>query len=199
MTMDKDNIIIELAISDDDIKGIYDLHVANLKDNLIIEERQQEGFVTAVYDIPLLTLMKDTKPSIIAKDTITNNVIGYALVYIKELRSHHRLIDDLFMTVDKLSYKGNSLSQCDYAVVGQLCVAKGYRGIGIVQDLYNYYKGVYSSSYQYLITDVARDNPRSLKAHLKSSFEVINSIVYDGNTFDIILWDWRSISSSTVK
>ena len=188
----KNNITIELAISDDDIKGIYDLHIANLKDNLSIDEIQKEGFVTAVYDVSLLTLMKDTKPSIIAKDNVTNKVIGYALVYIKELRSHHRLIDDLFMTVDKLSYKGNSLSQCDYVVVGQLCVAKGYRGIGIVQDLYNYYKEVYSSSYQYLITDVARDNPRSLKAHIKSSFEVINTIVFDDNTFDVILWDWRS-------
>ena len=167
------------------------LHKANLKDNIDIVERAKEGFVTAVYDVPLLTLINTKKPSIIAKDTITNSVIGYALVYTRELRHHHRLIDDLFNTVDKLSYNGNDLIECDYVVVGQLCVAKEYRGIGIVQYLYSYYKEIYSSSYQYLVTDVARDNPRSLKAHLKSSFEVIHTIVFDGNTFDVILWDWR--------
>ena len=189
MNKDKSNISIRLAATASDINGIYILHKANLKDNLSIEESLKEGFVTAVYDIKLLTLMHQVKPSIIATDN--DSVIGYALVYTKELRHHHRLIDDLFNTVDMLSYAGTCLSECDYVVVGQLCVDKKYRAMGIVQDLYSYYKQQYSSSYRYLVTDIARANPRSLKAHLKSSFEVIHTIVFDGNIFDVVLWDWR--------
>lgn len=185
------NITISLATSDDDIVGIYELHCNNLKHNISIQERETEGFVTAVYDIELLLLMKDVNPSIIAKDAESNKVIGYALVFSKELKGKHLLLDDLIDTIDKLNYKDDVLANSNYLIVGQLCVAKGYRGLGIVQELYKYYKQIYSENYQYLLTDVARDNPRSLKAHLKSSFEIISTISFDDNIFDVILWDWR--------
>jgi hypothetical protein len=135
--------------------------------------------------------MKDYNPSIIAKAMNNNKVIGYALVYEKKLYGRHVLLDDLIDTIDKLTYNGNNLCNCNYLIVGQLCVAKGYRGLGIVEDLYNYYKEIYSKNYEYLITDVARDNPRSLKAHMKSNFQIIHTISFDDNIFDVILWDWR--------
>ena len=61
-------------------------------------------------------------------------------------------------------------------VVGQLCVAKNYRGLGLVQQMYQHFKKSLSGEYDYCITDVAENNPRSLKVHLKTGFQVINTI-----------------------
>jgi L-amino acid N-acyltransferase YncA len=48
--------------------------------------------------------------------------------------------------------------------------------------------------FTYCITDVAQDNPRSIKAHLKTGFEIIHTIGYGGDSWDIVLWDWNKKS-----
>ena len=46
---------------------------------------------------------------------------------------------------------------------------------------------IYSKQVTYQIT-----HPRSLKAHLKSSFEVVGSLEYGGAEWDLVLWDWKA-------
>jgi L-amino acid N-acyltransferase YncA len=69
-------------------------------------------------------------------------------------------------------------------------VAKEYRGMGLVQKMYAQFKESYHNKYQYCITDVAADNPRSLKTHIKTGFEIIDTKTYGGISWDIILWSW---------
>ena len=57
--------------------------------------------------------------------------------------------------------------------------------------MYTYYQQSLSKEYQYLITDVAQENPRSIKAHLKTGFQIIDTLNYGGIGWDIVLWDWR--------
>jgi hypothetical protein len=64
--------------------------------------------------------------------------------------------------------------------------------MGLVKKMYLHFKKTYSSEFDYCITDVAKDNPRSLKAHLKSGFTVIDQLQYNGVGFDLVLWDWNT-------
>ena len=91
-----------------------------------------------------------------------------------------------------MEYKSASLQQMNYVVVGQLCVAKDYRGLGLVQKMYGHFRETLANEFQCCITDVARNNPRSLQAHLKTGFTVINTLTYGETEWDIVLWDWRS-------
>ena len=75
-------------------------------------------------------------------------------------------------------------------VVGQLCVDKDYRGQGLVGRLYAFFRASLEERYQCGVTDIARANRRSLKAHQKVGFEVIHAIEYDGLIWDVVLWDW---------
>ena len=99
---------------------------------------------------------------------------------------------DLFNVIDTKTYKGQLLKEVNYVVVGQLCVGEGYRGQGLVKRLYDHFRDCLSSQYEYLITDVAQSNTRSLNAHKKSGFQVIDTLVYAGIGWDIVLWDWRN-------
>ena len=54
-----------------------------------------------------------------------------------------------------------------------------------------FFRSQLSGQFDYCLTDVARDNPGSLKVHLKSGFQVVDTIRYGGLEWDIVLWDWN--------
>lgn len=182
------NLIIKRVTNIKELQGIRGLQEDNLKKNLPAGEAENEGFVSAEYSLEFLQQMHNACPSIIARDGET--IAGYALVAVQSIKQHHALLEDLFNVIDTIMYKGTSLKNINYVVVGQLCIAKNYRGIGLVKKLYDFYKAELSSKFDYAITDVAQNNPRSLKAHRKAGFEVIETLSYGGIDWFVILWDW---------
>ena len=183
-------VTITLVTNHDELLGIRDLQTLNLRKNIDATAATSDGFLTAEYTIEYLQQMHDASPSIIAKDG--NKIVGYALVATKSVRNGHDLMADLFNVIDTKYYNGKPLKEVNYVVVGQLCVALGYRGQGLVKLMYDYYRDCYASTYEYLITDVAQANTRSLNAHKKSGFIVIDTLEYGGIGWDIVLWDWRN-------
>ena len=173
-----------------EIIGIRDLQALNLKQNITTEEAIDQGFLTAAYTIEYLQEMNSTSPSIIAKNG--DKVVGYALVVTKDNRKGHGLVESLFDAIDECEYNGKLLRDVNYVVVGQLCVAKEYRGQDLVQKLYGHFRDCLSNKFTYLVTDVAHANVRSLKAHKKRGFQVINELMYGGFGWDIVLWDWNA-------
>ena len=170
--------------------GIRDLQALNLKQNITAEEAIEQGFLTASYTIEYLEEMNASSSAIIAKDG--DKVVGYALVATKDIRKGHDLVECLFDAIDACEYNGKLLRDVNYVVVGQLCVAKEYRGQDLVQKLYGHFRDSLSSEFTYLVTDVAKANLRSLKAHKKRGFQVINELMYGGFGWDIVLWDWNA-------
>ncbi len=183
------NLQVKLVTVPEEIIGIKALQNLNLRTNISDEEAASQGFLTASYTMEYLEAMNADAPSVIAK--AGGEVVGYAMVTTKALRDGHELMADLFNTIDRTSYKDCLLGEMDYVVVGQLCVAKAFRGVGLVQRMYNHFRDCYADRYPYLVTDVAQANSRSLKAHQKTGFQVIDTLTYGGIGWDIVLWDWR--------
>jgi hypothetical protein len=181
-------ITIKRVTEHSELEGIKKLQQDNLKKNLGDQEAETEGFVTAEYTMEFLERMHGESPSVIAKDG--DGIAGYALVAVKAIRHEHDLLGDLFDSIDKIRYHNRLLKDAKYVVVGQLCVSKNYRGLGLVQKMYQHFKHTLSTEFDYCITDVAKDNPRSLKAHLNSGFHIIDTLLYGGLGWDIVLWDW---------
>jgi hypothetical protein len=183
-------IEIKLVTEHKELEGIRQLQEDNLKKNLSPEEAESQGFVTAEYSLEFLETLHRFSPSVIAKDG--DLVVGFALVSTKDIRNQHALLGDLMNGIDKIIYQGKPLATARYVVVGQLCVAKGYRGMGLVDRMYQFFKTSLISEYDYCLTDIAANNPRSLKAHTKTGFQVVDQLIYGGLTWDIVLWDWTS-------
>ena len=189
--MNTTKIDVTRVSSPSEIIGIRDLQALNLKQNITAEEAVDQGFLTASYSIEYLQDMNAASPAIIAKDG--DNVVGYALVATKDVRNGHDLIEGLFDAIDKSEYNGELLRDVNYVVVGQLCVAKEYRGQDLVQKLYGHFRQCLSKEFTYLVTDIAKVNARSLKAHKKRGFQVINKLMYEGFEWNIVLWDWNAL------
>lgn len=178
-------IQIKLVSSDDEILQIKELQTKNLRQNISDEEAASQGFLTASYTVEYLKAMNASFSSVIAKDG--DQVVGYAMITTPEMREGHDLIKDLFNNIDRCSYGHILLKDAKYVVVGQLCVGKDYRGQNLVSRMYDYFAVAVKDQYDYMVTDVDCDNHRSLKAHAKAGFEVIDSLVYGGKRWDIVI------------
>ena len=182
---------IKLAQEVSELEGILALQRRNLKRCLSESEAEEQGFLIAEYDLVYLQQMQAQRPSVVAVDD--GRVVGYALVVTQEVRKGLPFISDLFDEIDRISYRGALLAGTDYVVVGQLCVDKDYRGQGLVDRLYGCFRASLDDRYHCGVTDIARANRRSLKAHQKVGFEVIHDIEYEGLTWDVVLWDWSDL------
>ncbi len=186
-------IMIEItrAAGEKDLKGILALQQRNLRKHLSPETLSSGGFLTVEHSIEQLKGMNDAEASIIARDH--DRVVGYALVMLTSFKDEIPLLGGLFTTVASLSYKGEAIQPEDYVVVGQLCVDADYRGQGLVERLYGHFRDSLKEKFRYLITDISSKNPRSLKAHQKTGFEVLDTFhdQFTGEDWNVVLWDWR--------
>ncbi|MHA8106873.1 N-acetyltransferase family protein [Aquirufa sp. 5-AUSEE-100C1] len=178
---------IQLATRNEELVGILALQQANLRKNISEEEALSQGFLMAEYDLEFLQALHAKSPSIIAKDG--EKVVGYSIVALPEEARQHDLLADLVRNIERCRYQNEGIS--NYSIVGQLCVDKHYRGQNLVQRLYGAFRDHYADSYTYCVTDVAQANTRSLRAHQKRGFQVIDTLEYGGIAWDIVLWDWN--------
>ncbi|MEM7511053.1 MAG: GNAT family N-acetyltransferase [Bacteroidota bacterium] len=184
---------VKLADSEQELEGILSLQQKNLPKNISQEELQQEGFVTLEHSMEILTKMNAEAASIIAKDG--DEVIGYCLGMTKTFREVFPILIPMFDEIDAIQYGGGELASVNYIISGQVCIAKGYRGKGLLGKMYQHYQEVYREKFPYLITEISARNPRSVRAHEKVGFKVVHSYqVTDPKPEEwiIVLWDWNS-------
>jgi len=180
---------IETVKTKGELLQIYQLNQENLKSNLSTADQKKEGFVTWLYSIELLEKMHQLAPGIIIKDG--DKVVGYALTTLRESSAFHPDLKDMFQNLEEVQYKSRPLSSFHFYCMGQICVAKNYRGKGIVNSLYQKHKEIYSSQFDFILTEISTNNHRSLKAHEKIGFKTIFSHVDAMDELNVVVWDWK--------
>jgi hypothetical protein len=176
--------------SEADVQGILRLQQANLRRNVPADVQADQGFVTVEHDPAVLTRMNQAAPSVIAKDGDT--IVGYALTMLPEFSTDIPELLPLFELIDTLTYHEKPLRKYHWYVMGQVCVAEGYRGQQIFDRMFKHHHEVYGDRYQLLITDISANNTRSLRAHARVGFETLHEF-HDptiGETWVIVVWDW---------
>jgi len=176
---------VKLIETPDEILGILNLQKENLKESVSKDERQTEGFVTVEHSLETLMKMNIVESQVIAVEN--ERIIGYALVLSNSLRNEIEILKPLFNTIDSLTYKSKTISDYSYYVMGQICIAKEFRGKGIFKQLYNKHLDMFSSKYDLCITEVSSSNTRSLNAHLNYGFDIIKTYADKTDTWCILV------------
>lgn len=177
-------ITYKRADSEEELHQILAIQKRASKANVSLKEQQTEGYITVPHTLILLKTMNDACPHVLAMEG--DQVIGYALVMLRDFRKLMPILTPMFHTADRL------LSGRNYLAMGQICIDKPYRGQGVFQGLYAFYKKELSSIYDCLFTEVATSNIRSLKAHQRVGFEILETQTTDGTTWEMINWDWNA-------
>ena len=173
----------------EELQGILTLQSENIKSILSEEIKGKEGFVTLKHEFDLLEKMNLLEPHIIAKEN--DRVVGYALVMVPQLKDEIPILFPMFEKINTLTYNGHNLSESSYYVMGQVCIAKDFRGKGLFQKLYEMHMSELSDHYDYCITEVSKSNPRSIRAHEKVGFQTIHSFTDKEDSWEIILLDLK--------
>jgi ribosomal protein S18 acetylase RimI-like enzyme len=168
-----------------DLEQILELQRANLARNVSPEEIVTQGFVTVEHTLALLQRMHAIAPSIVAKDD--DALAGYALVMPVECRSFVPILEPMFQRLETLG-----LFRERFYVMGQICVDKRWRGRGVFDLLYAAHRRYLRSSYDSTVTEVATRNVRSMRAHQRVGFSVIERYRDPTDEWALLRWDWSA-------
>jgi predicted GNAT family N-acyltransferase len=183
-------IVYGYATTDQELEQILTLQEENHFTNVDLEEREAQGFVSIKHDFATLKKMCEPYYHVVAKDG--DKVAGFALVMQREHEKSIPLLVPMFAEINEMSYKGELLKNVPYYIMGQVCVAKEYRGLGIFDGLYQKLKEQTKADFKYLITEISAHNKRSQKAHARVGFKTIREYrsEADHKDWQVVLWDW---------
>ena len=173
----------------DELQQILKLQEENLLNNIDNAEMQSQGFVTLHHSLAILKQMHSLAPSAIFKDS--EKVIAYALTMLRECRQLMPDLEPMFALLDKLSWNNKPLNDYRFYVMGQICIAKDYRGQGLFEKLYQHHKKIHEARFDLFITEISNRNPRSLRAHEKAGFKKIHTHHDKLDEWVVVCWDWK--------
>lgn len=181
----------------DDLRGILALQQQNLARNISAAEAVAQGFVTVAHTLESLEAMHALAPSIVARavgqpgtSSTGGDVVGYALAMPVEARALVPILEPMFQKLSALSWRGRPLSSVRYYVMGQVCVAKAFRGQGVFDALYRGHERAYCERFELIVTEIATRNTRSLRAHERVGFEPLSSYRDETDEWLIVGWGW---------
>lgn len=177
-----------LVNQETELVQILELQKKNLAIHISEEEIRSEGFVTLSHNLETLQKMHRLAPSVVIKNG--DAVIAYALTMLKECRQLIPDLEPMFSLFDTLHYNKKPLDDYRFYVMGQICIEKAYRGLGLVEKLYTFHKQQYAPLFDLMVTEIATRNKRSMRAHKKAGFESIHIYRDHLDEWAVVAWDW---------
>ena len=173
--------------TDAHLQQVMALQKANLPRNISIEEAREQGFVTVDHDME--TLRDMNTPYCHSAAWAAEELAGYALVMETRFSARIPVLVPMFELLDGIIWRGKLLKEWDYFVMGQVCVAKPYRGKGVFRGLYFNMRERLSTYFDLVVTEISTRNPRSIRAHEKVGFDTIHEYADpDGEHWVVVGW-----------
>jgi len=164
---------VDLVRGEADLIQILELQ----RNNLSFTE---DGFVTVVHSLELLRQFHQTMPSVVARHE--GRVVAYALSMPRRAVELVPVLDPFFHRIEKLPI----LRDQRWYVMGQVCVAQGWRGQGLFDAMYRLHREHFSSDFDWLVTEISLRNPRSVKAHQRVGFVEIDHFVDETDEWSVV-------------
>ena len=189
--MHPDSINYSRATTDDELTQILSIQQRNIKSSLSSGDFSKEGFVTVEHELEVLRRMNYACAHIIAKHE--SKVVGYALAMQPSFARDIPVLRPLIQLTDQM------LTGVDYLIMGQICIDKPYRKLGIFSGMYRFYRKQLHLQYPCLVTEVATENQRSLQAHLHLGFENLHTRIENGTQWELLVWYWNADERKTTS
>lgn len=156
-----------------EVRQILELQAQNHVSSVSADDARSQGFVTVKHEPDVLLRMNQVAPSVIAKDD--SRLAGYALIMPQSFASDVPILQPMFDLLGTLSWKDQPLrGNPRWFVMGQICVSEDYRGMGIFDGMYLKMKEVCRNDYDFIVTEIAERNTRSIRAHERVGFETLH-------------------------
>jgi hypothetical protein len=186
------SIVFTTVTTPGEVDQILALQAENHRDHVDAATAASDGFTSVRHDPDVLHAMNRAYPSAIAKSGDT--LAGYCLMMPQTFRDRVPLLTPMFDLLDGLHWRGTVLGgNSRWFVMGQVCVAREFRGVGVFDGMYDALRGAYRDRFDFTVTEISQRNPRSLRAHRRVGFETLH-VYRDAaadETWEVVVWDWR--------
>ena len=173
-----------------EVDQILALQAENHRDHVDADTALRDGFTSVRHDRDVLHAMNRAHPSSIAKSG--DVLAGYCLMMPREFRDRVPVLQPMFDLLDGLTWRGEAVATNPrWFVMGQVCVARDFRGQGVFDGIYHELRRAYSPHYDFTVTEIAQRNARSLRAHRRVGFETLHVYEAPDDVWEVVVWDWR--------
>ncbi|KJD31304.1 hypothetical protein PK35_15855 [Tamlana nanhaiensis] len=174
------HVTYKFATNTQELQQILHLQQKNLPSVLSTKEKIAQGFVTVQHSLEILNEMNRVCPHVIA--LYKDELVGYALSMDKVFKNSIPILKPMFEVIDK-----HVDAHFSYIVMGQICVAKNYRGQGVFRGLYRFMANTFKANYNGIITEVDVANTRSMQAHYAIGFKTLHNYVLNNQEWEVLM------------
>lgn len=167
---------------------ILKLQAINARESTTPEVWKDQGFVTARHTPELLDQIHGGYGHLVA--FADDRVVGYALVMLPQFAEMIPVLTPMFVRIEKIAEAQGNPDWMPYVAMGQVCVAESHRGQGVFQGLYDHYRLNLQRNFRSVITEVSSENPRSLRAHYRQGFVVMETRTGSNGVWQLVRWDF---------
>lgn len=175
-----------------EVEQILALQALNHRDQVDAATAASDGFTSVRHDPAVLQAMNRACPSVLAK--AGERLAGYCLMMPQSFRDRVPVLQPMFALLDGLQWRDEALAgNPRWFVMGQVCVAREFRGMGVFDGLYHELRRAYAAQFDFTVTEISQRNPRSLRAHRRVGFETLH-VHHDpvaDEMWEVVVWDWR--------
>lgn len=181
-----------------DYPDIIALHRQNLFANLSELERQQ-GFLSIDFnnDAQLAETNENLAVIVAVQE---KSVIGYVCGTTQDYSQQIPLLNYMMSFYRETSLQGQLLSDYHSFLYGPVCVATAYRGTGILQGLFQALLAQVATQFNAGVAFVAKNNPRSLRAHTeKLGMEWLRDFEFNNTSYIMLGFTVPQPGSSAIS
>ena len=175
-----------------DVEQILALQAENHRDAVDAATAEREGFTSVRHEPAVLHAMNRAYPSAIARSG--DELAGYCLMMPQAFRARVPILAPMFALLDTLAWRDEPLAgNPRWFVMGQVCVARAFRGEGVFDGIYRTLRDAYAAQFDFVVTEISQRNPRSMRAHRRVGFETLH-VHHDpaaDEHWEMVVWDWR--------
>ena len=146
----------------EDYSAILQLQSANFIANLSPEERRQ-GFLSAQFSPEQTAQIAEDLGTMVA--LVDGQIAGFLCAFRKEFDTGSPVIAAMLDSYDRLRFQGKPLSSLNSYIYGPVCIAREFRGRGLLRGLYEAQIKDLAGQFDVGVAFVSRNNPHSLSAH----------------------------------
>jgi predicted GNAT superfamily acetyltransferase len=146
-----------------DYQEILQLQSANYIANLTEEERRT-GFLSAQFSLAQTAQIAEELGITVA--VLDGRVAGFLCAFRNDFPSGSPVIAEMLRSYSRFSFEDRPLSSFLSYIYGPVCIAREYRGRGLLRGLYETQKKDLSGRFEIGVAFVSRSNAHSLRAHV---------------------------------
>jgi hypothetical protein len=146
-----------------DYRQILQLQSANYIANLTGEERKN-GFLSAQFSLEQTAQIAQDLGTTIA--ILGQQVAGFLCAFRNEFPSGSPVIAEMLLSYPVFRFEDRPLSSFSSYIYGPVCIAREYRGRGLLRGLYEAQKKDLAGQFEIGVAFVSHSNAHSLRAHV---------------------------------